>query len=325
MSRCWCWLLTHSLSLAVSVVLQPSAFSESVHISNCVTVLIFFGCILVPLVLYVHQQPEAAILLQGLGQALLVVLLTTILFAPKLYTAFTTTFQQQKAMMNDERTSGTGTKLGGSGGAASPGGRIASYAPPSSADPQERMTPNPARNISSARRPSGMPGALVASSTSPRNYPRTSIRPVMPRTVGAMPGSGGSAHSSGGIHPALLSVTPQMSATPQMMSPSTSVGGTIHPALELKTGMLPPGAGSSSTPPDSPLASGRARPRDVSTVPEAPEEPASAAGIEARMEQEAASAMAEQEPEDVAADDADRRESDPPPPPPPEADRVDRY
>ena len=63
----------------------PSQYNESSHIQNAVVLLMFFGVIIIPLDIFVQDDPTAAILIQGLGQALLCLLLTTILFGPKLY------------------------------------------------------------------------------------------------------------------------------------------------------------------------------------------------------------------------------------------------
>jgi len=63
----------------------PSLFNESSHITSSLFVLLFFGVVIVPLDVLIQDQAEAAVLIQGLGQNLIAVLLTAILFAPKAY------------------------------------------------------------------------------------------------------------------------------------------------------------------------------------------------------------------------------------------------
>lgn len=61
----------------------PSQYNESAHIQNALVILIFFGVIIIPLDIFIQDAPDAAVLIQGLGQALLCLCLTAILFGPK--------------------------------------------------------------------------------------------------------------------------------------------------------------------------------------------------------------------------------------------------
>lgn len=47
--------------------------------------LLFFGALIVPLDFFIQDQPSAVVLIQGVGQALMVSLLTGVLFLPKIY------------------------------------------------------------------------------------------------------------------------------------------------------------------------------------------------------------------------------------------------
>jgi hypothetical protein len=49
----------------------PSAFDESAHIANAIFLLIFFAVIIVPLDILVQDSPNAAIIIQGIGQSFL--------------------------------------------------------------------------------------------------------------------------------------------------------------------------------------------------------------------------------------------------------------
>ena len=66
----------------------PCEFRESSHIQNAIILLAFFGAIVLPLVILVQDDPSACMLIQGLGQAFLCLVLSMILFAPKLYYLF---------------------------------------------------------------------------------------------------------------------------------------------------------------------------------------------------------------------------------------------
>lgn len=63
----------------------PSQYNESSHIQNALVVLMFFAVIIIPLDIFIFDNPEAAVLIQGLGQAFLCIILTAIVFGPKLY------------------------------------------------------------------------------------------------------------------------------------------------------------------------------------------------------------------------------------------------
>jgi hypothetical protein len=93
-------LQTYTDISCVVIRLFCACSDESGHITNCLLVLIFFCAIIVPLDLYVHNQPESAVLLQGLGQAFLVTTMTSIIFAPKMYIVLTTDAAGQKVMMS---------------------------------------------------------------------------------------------------------------------------------------------------------------------------------------------------------------------------------
>jgi hypothetical protein len=49
----------------------PSAFDESAHIANAIFLLIFFAVIIVPLDILIQDSPNAAIIIQGIGQSFL--------------------------------------------------------------------------------------------------------------------------------------------------------------------------------------------------------------------------------------------------------------
>lgn len=72
----------------------------------------FYSAIIVPLDVYVNDNPESAILLQGLGQAFLTCIITSIIFAPKLYIVLTSDEATQKAMMVSQSPVGGGGPIG---------------------------------------------------------------------------------------------------------------------------------------------------------------------------------------------------------------------
>lgn len=61
----------------------PTAFNESVHMLNAVLMLLTFGCLLVPVDIFVSDNPEAAVVIQGIGQEFVTLALTIIIFGPK--------------------------------------------------------------------------------------------------------------------------------------------------------------------------------------------------------------------------------------------------
>jgi hypothetical protein len=63
----------------------PSQYNESGHIQNCLIFMAFFLCVVVPLDNFIKDNPEATVLIQGLGQAFLCILMTLIMFGPKCY------------------------------------------------------------------------------------------------------------------------------------------------------------------------------------------------------------------------------------------------
>jgi Leucine-rich repeat (LRR) protein len=80
-----CCLGVYAAFLAFKTRDLPSAYNESKQLFMALIVLILFGFIIVPLVAFVRDAPEAAVFLQGVGQNLMAFLLTTIIFAPKAY------------------------------------------------------------------------------------------------------------------------------------------------------------------------------------------------------------------------------------------------
>jgi len=63
----------------------PSAFNESSHIFMSISLMLLFFIIIVPLDAFVQGSPEAAVLIQGVGQNVMTIMLTTMIFAPKAY------------------------------------------------------------------------------------------------------------------------------------------------------------------------------------------------------------------------------------------------
>jgi hypothetical protein len=61
-----------------------TAFNESWHIAVCVFSLVFFGVVLVPLQLLVSGSPNALVLIRGVGQSLGAIIISLVLFAPKM-------------------------------------------------------------------------------------------------------------------------------------------------------------------------------------------------------------------------------------------------
>jgi hypothetical protein len=91
----------------------PSAFDESQHIANAIFLLIFFAVIIVPLDILVQENPNAAIIIQGIGQSFLGIMLLVVLFGPKLY--YIAIGKANDKTMLEVATS-TGTKQSGSTG-----------------------------------------------------------------------------------------------------------------------------------------------------------------------------------------------------------------
>ena len=63
----------------------PADFNESLHIAISLALLLLLGVTFVPLDLLIVSVPEAALLIQGFGQNVVVFFLTTILYSPKMY------------------------------------------------------------------------------------------------------------------------------------------------------------------------------------------------------------------------------------------------
>jgi hypothetical protein len=63
----------------------PDRFNESAHIQNAIIVLLFFAVVICPLAFYITNDPTASVLVQGIGQGVLSLALTGIIFGPKVY------------------------------------------------------------------------------------------------------------------------------------------------------------------------------------------------------------------------------------------------
>jgi hypothetical protein len=85
----------------------PSAFDESQHIANAIFLLIFFAVIIVPLDILVQENPNASIIIQGIGQCFLGIMLLVVLFGPKLYYIASGKANDKKML---EVATSTGTK-----------------------------------------------------------------------------------------------------------------------------------------------------------------------------------------------------------------------
>src|SRR6185312_9141358 len=79
-----CTLLCLLLYMAFSIRHTPSAFNESHHLLSCVFALCVVLAILVPLQFIVNSDPSAVLLVRGIGQPLTALIITIILFGPKL-------------------------------------------------------------------------------------------------------------------------------------------------------------------------------------------------------------------------------------------------
>jgi hypothetical protein len=75
--------------LAYKIREVPTAFNESTHIMMSLFALIFSGIILIPVAILVGDNPEATVIIQGLSQPIVALVLTVVLFGPKLYYIYT--------------------------------------------------------------------------------------------------------------------------------------------------------------------------------------------------------------------------------------------
>ncbi len=125
----------------------PDAYNESGYITACLFVILFFAIILTPLQYLVEDSPRALGLIRGVGQSLLALLLTLILFGPKLFyiwigrendramVATATPAQNTSTKGSRQPAHGTGAAgsstggSGGGGGGGSAGNSRASLAP----------------------------------------------------------------------------------------------------------------------------------------------------------------------------------------------------
>jgi hypothetical protein len=76
-------LMAYAALLAYRTRDLPSNFNESAHILNALVVLILFCCIILPLDYVLAGVPNALAITHGVGQSLLALLLTAIIFLPK--------------------------------------------------------------------------------------------------------------------------------------------------------------------------------------------------------------------------------------------------
>ena len=320
----------------------PSAFNESQHISSCVVVLMFFGVLIVPLTLYVHQQPESAVLLQGLGQALLVLLLTSILFGPKLYVTSTTSFAQQKAMMSNERAAANMTIAGGGTGSSSAAVSRMPGSGSSGPNVVGGATGRPARSATSANRPSasgraamgmGMTGpsggAAGPGPASP--FPRTNNPPPRQQTVSS-PGQRAS-FSMTNINPHAAPATASVAAAAPNHSSSSggaelalaspSAAAARHPVVDHGDAYVLMESSSSSS--HTPVAASDNNNNSSSSLAASSSFTLSPAPAPTRMSivEEAATPAGSCDPDGELERDnplrralAEHRDSDPPPPPP---------
>jgi hypothetical protein len=78
-------LMAYAALLAYRTRDLPSNFNESAHILNALVVLILFCCIILPLDYVLAGVPNALAITHGVGQSLLALLLTAIIFLPKAF------------------------------------------------------------------------------------------------------------------------------------------------------------------------------------------------------------------------------------------------
>jgi hypothetical protein len=127
----------------------PSAFDESQHIANAIFLLIFFAVIIVPLDILVQDNPNASIIIQGIGQSFLGIMLLVVLFGPKLYYIASGKANDKKML---EVATSTGNKQSGATG---------------------RKGAAPVTKSPTASNTSGSAGVTASSSTAKTNVPST--------------------------------------------------------------------------------------------------------------------------------------------------------
>ena len=157
----------------------PSQYSESSHIQNALVLLLFFGAIVIPLDIFIQDTPEAAVLIQGLGQSFLCLILTLILFGPKLY-YLSVAFKRNAAA----GYAGGGGMMGTAGGMAV--GTMAGTQLNQSASDDTGTTPigGLSRKLSSARPPVKREPTGGASNT-PKSQPQSV--PTRPTSIQLTP------------------------------------------------------------------------------------------------------------------------------------------
>jgi len=107
----------------------PSAFNESTHILFSLQILIFMMLILVPIDwALINNSPEAAVVIQGGGQALLASTLGVSNFAPKLFFIFTGRANDKSLVFNSgtQSSSNGGSSFSGRGSSGSKGAPVTS-------------------------------------------------------------------------------------------------------------------------------------------------------------------------------------------------------
>jgi hypothetical protein len=99
----------------------PSAFNESQHIANAIFLLIFFAVIIVPLDILVQDNPNASIIIQGIGQCFLGIMLLVVLYGPKIYYIVSGKSNDKSMLeLRMSTTQGTGSGSVGRRGSADP-------------------------------------------------------------------------------------------------------------------------------------------------------------------------------------------------------------
>jgi hypothetical protein len=141
----------------------PSAFDESAHIANAIFLLIFFAVIIVPLDILIQDSPNAAIIIQGIGQCFLGIMLLVVLFGPKLYyiasgrandkkmlAATSGTFTNKKTRGPSNRTNAADKTSSTNGGRSNVDSNISgvpSNVGVSSVSPSNISIPNPSSSV----------------------------------------------------------------------------------------------------------------------------------------------------------------------------------
>lgn len=100
--------------LAVKVKDVPVAFSESAHMLHCIFAMLVFLVLIVPLQFILDDNPNALILLRGIGQVVASLTFVLAVFGPKLYLIFTgqgdnKALQTATSMVSASSTPGSST------------------------------------------------------------------------------------------------------------------------------------------------------------------------------------------------------------------------